>query len=369
MLLQCGYSQASSDHSLFVKSTHDSFTVLLVYVDDVVLAGNSLHEFTSIKSALHKAFGIKDLGILKFFLGLEVAHSARGISLCQSQYCLDLLSDCEVLGCKPVNTPLEPGIHLYQDEGPAYLDIPGYRRLIGRLLYLTTTRPDICFATQQLSQFLANPRIQHYKAAQRVLRYLKGCPGKAIFFSRSSSLQLMDFSDADWGGCPDTRRSVSGYCFFLGHSLISWRSKKQLTVARSSSEAEYRALASASCELQWLSYLLFDLHVTCSKAAVLYCDNQSALHIVANPVFHERTKHLEIDWHVVRERCNSGLMKLLPIASIEQVANIFTKALLPRLFHTFLSKLSLIDIYQPSACGGCYQLNNYVLIIRWLFFC
>lgn len=147
---------------------------------------------------------------------------------------------------------MELGSHLYQDDGPLFEDVLCYRRLVGKLLYLTTTRPDITFAVQQLSQFLSKPTTRHFKAAHRVLHYLKGSPGQGLFFSRSSSLFLQGYSDSDWAGCPDSRRSVSGYCFFLGDSLITWRSKKQNTVARSSSEAEYRALASATCELQWL---------------------------------------------------------------------------------------------------------------------
>jgi len=168
--------------------------------------------------------------------------------------------------------------------------VPSYRRLIGRLIYLTNTRPDITFSTQQLSQFLTSPTEKHYMTATRILKHLKKCPGQGLFFPRHSSLFLSGFSDADWAGCLDSRRSISSKFFFLGNSLISWRTKKQLTVSRSSSEAEYRALGAATCELQWLLYLLHDLHVTTVKLPVLYCDNQSALHIAANPVFHERTK-------------------------------------------------------------------------------
>jgi hypothetical protein len=328
LLFQHQYIQAPSDHSLFIKKSDTTFTALLVYVDDVILVGNSLAEFQHIKSVLHNSFQIKDLGVLKYFLGLEVSHSTKGISLCQRKYCLDLLSDSSFLGTKPVSTPSDPSIKLYNDSGELYPDIPSYRRLIGRLLYLNTTRPDITFITQQLSQFLAKPTITHYNAATRVLRYLKHNPGRGLFFPRDSSLHISGFSDADWAGCVDTRRSISGQCFFLGKSLISWRTKKQLTISRSSSEAEYRALAAATCELQWIIYLLTDLHVVCTKTPVLYCDNLSVIHIAANPVFHERTKHLEIDCHLVREKLQAGLMKLLPVSSQHQLADFFTKSII-----------------------------------------
>jgi len=223
--------------------------VLLVYVDDIILAGNTLSEFSFIKSVLHQAFKIKDLGTLKCFLGLEVAHSHNGISLCQRKYCLDLLNDSGLLGSKSVSTPSDPSIKLHNDTSPLFTNISAYRRLIGRLIYLNTTRPDITFVTQQLSQFLSKPTQTHYNATLRVLKYLKGSPGKGIFFPRALGLHIQGYSDVYWAGCKDTRRSISGHCFFLGQSLICWRTKKQPTVSKSSSEAEYRAMASNTCEM------------------------------------------------------------------------------------------------------------------------
>ncbi|XP_045802549.1 uncharacterized mitochondrial protein AtMg00810-like [Trifolium pratense] len=297
-----GYVQLKSDHSLFTLYKDSSFTALLVYVDDIILVGDSLDEFPHIKKLLDDLFKIKDLGQLKYFLGIEVAHSNRWITLCQRKYCLDLLQDTGLLGAKPAKTPLDPSVKLHQDTSPPFEDIASYRRSVEKLLYLTTTRPYIAFVTQQLSQFLTSPTHVHYDTACRVVKYLKGSPDRGLFFSRTSKLQLLGFIDADWAGCLDTQRSTSGYCFFLGSSLISWRAKKQHTVARSSFEAEYRVLSFAACELQWLTYLLEDLRVLCIKPPVLYCDNQSALHIAVNLVFHERTKHLKIDCHFVREK-------------------------------------------------------------------
>jgi hypothetical protein len=358
LLIQEGYTQSSADYSLFTLHNANDFTALLIYVDDIILAGTSLVEFQRIKTVLDSNFKIKDLGIVKYFLGLEVAHSKQGITVSQRKYCLDLLADAGLLGSKPALTPLDPSIKLHQDAGKPFTDVSSYRRLVGRLLYLTHTRPDISFATQQLSQFLQKPTVTHYHAACRVIRYLKHNPGRGLLFPRSSEIQILGYSDADWAGCIDTRKSISGYCFFIGNSLVSWKAKKQITVSRSSSEAEYRALSTATCELVWILYLLRDLKIICTRPPVLYCDNQSALHIASNPVFHERTKHLDIDCHLVREKVQQGMLRLLPIPTQEQVADCLTKALPVAKFNTFISKLGLIDIYQAPACGKLLKIED-----------
>jgi hypothetical protein len=192
------------------------------------------------------------------------------------------------------------------------------------------------------------PLESHFQAATRVLRYLKTAPAQGLFFSASSSLQLSGFSDSDWACCLDSRKSVTGYCVFLGSSLISWKSKKQHIISRSSSEAEYRALASLSCEIQWLHFLLTDLQVPISAPSAVYCDNRSAIYLAHNPTFHERSKHIEIDCHVVREKIQKGIIHLLPVSSSSQLANVFTKALLFTSFQFFLSKLGLCNLHSPT---------------------
>jgi hypothetical protein len=353
LLIAEGYTQSTADHTLFTIKTGSDFTALLVYVDDIILAGTSLVEIDRIKLILDNHFKIKDLGTLKYFLGLEVAQSREGITISQRKYCLDLLKDSGLLGSKPASTPLDPAVKIHNVDSKPYADISQYRRLIGKLLYLTNTRPDICFATQQLSQFLSKPTVNPYNAACRVIRYLKHNPGRGLLFPRHSDLQIFGFIDADWAGYLDTRKSTTGYCFFIGSSLVSWKAKKQTTVSRSSSEAEYRALSSATCELQWVLYLLADLKIQLTKVPILYCDNQSAIHIASNPVFHERTKHLDIDCHLVREKVLKGVLKLLPVSTNNQLADFLTKALAPPKFHDFIHKLNMINIYHDKLEGGC----------------
>jgi len=345
-LLQSDYSQSKADYSLFTKHCSSGFTVILVYVDDLVFGGTNSNEIQTIKTLLDNKFSIKDLGTLKYFLGFEIARSQNGISLCQRKYTLDLLQDAGLLGAKPCSTPMEPHLQLQKNSGDLLPEPTTYRRLIGRLLYLTHSRPEISYAVSKLSQFLAAPRTDHMSAALHVLKFLKNNPSKGLFFSASSSLTLKGFSDSDWGACPDTRRSTTGFCFFLGKSLISWKSKKQTVVSRSSSEAEYRALAQATCEGQWLLYLLHDFLVPHPSPIIIYCDNQSTLHIAANPVFHKRTRHIKIDCHVVRDKIQTCMLHLLPVSSKEQVADILTKPLHPGPFNILQLKFDMIDIHS-----------------------
>lgn len=225
-LLDFGLEQSKSDYSLFTKGRGDSFVALLVYVDDIIITGSSLTSIEALKSFLDAKFKLKDLGSLRYFLGLELARSSKGIYLSQRQYVLQLLEDMGMLASKAAKLPMDPNLQLRLSDGPFLADPSLYRRLIGRLLYLNVSRPDITFAVHKLSQFVARPCQAHLTAAYTVLRYLKGCIGKGIFIQKSSNLQLRAFSNADWGSCLDTRKSTTGFCIFLGESLVSWKAKK-----------------------------------------------------------------------------------------------------------------------------------------------
>ncbi|XP_019172651.1 PREDICTED: uncharacterized protein LOC109168052 [Ipomoea nil] len=350
-LSDMGFIQSKADPSLFTKGQGGRFIAVLVYVDDILVTCPDLGMIKNLKAVLDDAFKIKDLGVLGYFLGIEAKLDDSGLNICQRKYALDILAETGFLESKPVNTPIVPGYHLSHSDGEPLNDVNGYRRLVGRLLYLTTTRPDITYAVQQLSQFIDTPTDKHLSAAHRVLRYIKNAPGQRLLYPRDGTLQLNVFKDSDWAACIETRKSITGYCVFLGSALISWRSKKQATVSRSSSEAEYRALASTICEVQWITFLLEDMQSTMQRPAVFFYNNKSAVAMAENHVFHERTKHIKIDCHLVREKVSNGLIKLLLVSSTNQVADGFTKPLPANLFRSFISKLGIQDLHAPPYGG------------------
>ena len=211
-------------------------------------------------------------------------------------------------GCKPSDTPIEANSKLGEVKNGVPVDKGRYQRLVGRLIYLSHTRPDIAFAVSMVSQFMHSPYEEHLEAVYRILRYLKSTPGKGLFFKKNEKRGIEVYTDADWAGSVTDRRSTSGYCTFLWGNLVTWRSKKQNVVARSSAEAEFRSMAQGVCEILWLKRVLEELKRPVSLPMKLYCDNKAAINIAHNPVHHDRTKHVEVDRHFIKEKIESGLI-------------------------------------------------------------
>ncbi|GKV50014.1 hypothetical protein SLEP1_g56732 [Rubroshorea leprosula] len=286
-----GFKQSKADYSLFTLAIADSFVAVLIYVDDIVITGNDGARIATLKHYLHSAFSIKDLGPLKYFLGIEVARTTEGIVLSQRKYALDILTESGMLGAKPSSFPMEQHHRLGLASGSPIPDPSQYRRL------------------------------EHFDAAMKVLRYVKNSPGQGMLLSSSSHPHLVAYCDANWAGCPRTRRSTT---------------------------AEYRAMASTVSELTWLKSLLYDLGIYHSKPMTLFCDNQAALHIANNLVFHARTKHIEIDCHFVRERIQRKELLTAHVPSHCQLADLFTKALGKERLHFLLYKLGIRDLHAPT---------------------
>lgn len=347
-LFDYGFVQCGADHSLFSLITRKKELHVLIYVDDLVLTGNSDEVVQEFKTYLSNCFHMKDLGKLKYFLGIEVARNQEGVFLSQRKYILDIITDVGYLGGHPVDFPIEQNHQLGKSKALLLLNPHKYRRLVGRLIYLSATRPDLAYAIHTLSQFMQSPTQEHWDAGLRVVKYLKGSPGAGVFLKADSSLQLMAWCDSDWAGCPLTRRSLSGWLVQLGDSPISWRSKKQDVVSRSSAEAEYRAMVEALCELKWIKNVLFTMGIEHRGAMNLFCDSRLALYIAANPVFHERTKHVELDCHFIRDDIQRGVVRTKHVSTLNQLANIFTKALGGKVFQSFLSKLGIRNLHAPT---------------------
>ncbi|WKA00244.1 hypothetical protein VitviT2T_018623 [Vitis vinifera] len=303
-----GYRQSNSDHTLFLKKQHGKITTLIVYVDDMVVTGNDPEERKALQNYLSREFEMKYLGHLKYFLGIEVSRSSEGIFLSQRKYALDLLQETGMSGCQPINTPIE-----------------------------------------EVSQFIHNPREQHMNAVMRILRYLKNATGKGILFSKNVDHQSIEvYTDADWAGVVDDRRSTSGYFTFVGGNLVTWKSKKQNVVARLSAEAKFRGMNLGLCEALWLRLLLQDLGYLSRQPIRLFCDNKAACDIAHNPVQHDRTKHVEVDRFFIKEKLDDKIVELPKIRSEDQLADILTKAVSSQVFSKFLDKLGMCDIYAPT---------------------
>ncbi|KAJ9566478.1 hypothetical protein OSB04_002444 [Centaurea solstitialis] len=239
------------------------------------------------------------------FLGISASRSSTGLFLSQQQYATQILERAKMLNCNPARTPTESAQKLGAD-GPPVTDPTLYRSLVGALQYLTFTRPEIAFAVQQICLYMHDPREPHFHALKRILRYIRGTLTHGLQIHVSPSSDLIAYTDADWGGCPASRRSTSGYCVFLGDNLVSWSSKRQGVISRSSAEAEYRGVANAVAETSWIRNLLRELHRPPTKATIVYCDNVSAVYMSSNPVQHQRTKHIEMDIHFVRDKVAIG---------------------------------------------------------------
>ncbi|WVZ62530.1 hypothetical protein U9M48_012269 [Paspalum notatum var. saurae] len=328
--LQClGFVASQADASLFILKQRNITMYVLIYVDDIIIVSSSGNATDKLIHELTEEFAVKDLGRLDYFLGVEVVPTKHGLILSQKRYAHDLLQRAKMDKCKPISTPMAASEKLSKEQGNALTGDAQfqYRSIVGGLQYLTITRPDLSFVVNKVCQFIQAPTDVHWAAVKRILRYIKGTLDQGLRIQKSVNNTLSAFSDADWAGCPDDRRSTSGFAVMLGSNLVSWSSRKQATVSRSSTEAEYKAIANVTAELIWLQTLLNELGIYQSEAPILWSDNLGAVYLTSNPMFHARTKHIEVDFHFVREQVARKALKVRFISSKDQLADIFTKAL------------------------------------------
>ncbi|PKU66914.1 Retrovirus-related Pol polyprotein from transposon TNT 1-94 [Dendrobium catenatum] len=348
-LVSLGFTHSNADPSLLVFKHNDIQIYLLMYVDDILITGNNPTLISDIISKLSVQLTMKHLGEASDFLGIRINLHSNGYFLSQYNYAYKILQQVHLTECKPLANPACTKAPANLAPDPVIHDPGIYKKITGSLQYLTITRPDIAHSVNQLSQHMHNPLTLHFYLLKRLLRYIKGTLSYGLPISKSN-LNLTSFSDADWAGDPLSRRSTSGYCSFLGTTLINWTVRKQHTVARSSMESEYRALASLTADVLWLRRLLQDFGISQQAPTTMYCDKTSAIALANNPVFHARTNHIEIDQKFIREHIQNNTVRLLPISTTDQVADIFTKSLSTPRFQQLRNKLTVTT--DPSVCRG-----------------
>ena len=327
-LIQLGFRRSENEATLYLKQNEDGLQLVVsLYVDDMLVTGSNVKLLADFKMEMQDVFEMSDLGIMNYFLGMEIYQCSWGIFISQRKYAMDILKKFKLESCKEVATPLAQNEKISKNDGEKLEEPSAYRSLVGSLLYLTVTRPDLMFPASLLSRFMSSPSNVHMGVAKRVLKYVKGTTNLGIWYLKTGGVKLDGYADSDWAGSVDDMKSTSGYVFTIGSGVICWNSRKQEVVAQSTTEAEYISLAAAANQAIWLRKLLADLGWEQSSPTELYCDNKSAISIAQNPVHHGRTKHINVKFHSIREAEKNSLVKLHYCSTDEQLADIMTKGL------------------------------------------
>jgi len=349
-LLSLGFRESKADTSLFVLQKFNSVIYILIYIDNILITGSNASVINNIIHSLQTTFAVKDLGSLTYFLGVEALWCTDGIYLTQRQYIADLLKRSKIENAKPCTSPMASNCQLTSTDGTPFEDINLYRSIVGSMQYLAFTRPDLAFVVHKVSKFMHNPLDTHWLAVKRILRYLKHSISTSLFITKIVNFTLQAFSDSDWAADRDDRRLVGAYCIYMGSNLISWSCKQQPTVARSSIEAEYKAIANAAAEPIWFKSILHELGLPPQHSPILWCDNIGATYLTSNPKFHARIKHIEINVHFIRDQVYNKELVVKFISSKDQLADALTKLLPPVKFSQVQRNLNVHDL--PSRLRG-----------------
>lgn len=345
-MLAATFVPSKADSSLFIRRSGGHLLYVLVYVDDIIITGTDSVAIDRFVKDLDIHFSLKDLGRLNYFLGIEVTSTLHGVSLSQKKYILELLQKASMDKSKASPTPMMTTCRISAHEGTPMEDEHLFRSIVGALQYVVITRPDIAFSVNKVCQYMHKPLDVHFKAVKRILRYLQGTLDYGLQFTRHLKLVLEAYSDASWGSDVDDGRSTSGFCVFLGGNLVSWSSKKQQVVSRSTAEAEYRSLAHVTAEITWIRLLLTELGVTLPSKDLVWCDSSATIAVANNPVMHSKFKHVELDLFFVREKVVDGSLLVGHVSGQDQVADMLTKPLAVGLFDKFRKRLGVASIAE-----------------------
>ena len=332
----------SADTTLFIKHVNKDILIIQIYVDDILFGSTNDDLCQEFSKTMQNEFEMSHMGELTYFLGLQIKQMKEGIFISQCKYAKELLKRFGMENSGHKNTPMSTTTFLDKDESGKNVDQKLYRGMIGSLLYITSSRPDIMFSVCLCARYQSNPKESHIKAVKRIFRYLNNTINYGLFYPKSCTFDLLSYSDADFAGCKSDRKSTSGTCHFLGHSLVSWFSKKQNSVSLSTTEAEYIAASVACAQIIWMKQTLLDYGMNITNSPIM-CDNTSAINLSKNPVHHSRTKHIDIRHHFLRDHALKGDISLNFISTDNQVADILTKPLKEDTFIKFRRDLGICN--------------------------
>jgi len=342
--LHNGFERCFCEHTLFTKSAKEGkILIVSLYVDDLIYTGNDRGMCNEFKNSMMSMFDMTDLGKMRYFLGIEVLQSTHGIFICQRKYAQEVLARFNMMECNAVKNPIVPGTKLSKMDTETKANASLFKQAVGSLMYLTATRPDLMYAVSLISRFMANPSETHWNAIKRILRYLKGTTELGIFYKKGEDIKLVAYTDSDYAGDIDDRKSTSGFVFSLGTGAVSWSSKKQPIVTLSTTESEYIAATSCACQCIWIMRILETIGFKEQKLILILCDSNSAIKLSENPVFHGKSKHIDVRFHFLRDLVREGKIKLSHCSTQNQIADIMTKPLKLEQFVKIRSMLGMIE--------------------------
>ena len=327
-LEQIGFKRCPSEHVVYIRHENGNVLVVAVYVDDLLVTCTSVPIIEEFKTQMSYMFEMSNLGKLKYYLGIEVEQGNGFIELKQTGYAKKILGKAGLAECNPTKYPMDPKEQLTKDAGGKRVDVTQFKSLVGGLRYLVHTRPNIAYSVGIVSRYMEQPTILHLNVVKRILRYVRGTLEYGLVSSRKGGNNVLTgYSDSDLAGQIDDRKCTGGMVFYLNESLITWVSQKQRCMALSSCEAEFMAATAAACQCIWLRNVLYQITNECMGPVILYVDNKSAIDLAKNPVFHGRSKHIDIRYHFIRDCVERGEICIKHIPGEEQRADILTKAL------------------------------------------
>ncbi|KAI3771634.1 hypothetical protein L6452_02800 [Arctium lappa] len=344
-LISENFERGKIDNTLFFKKIKGHIILVQIYVDDIIFGSTNPSLCTRFAERMKKEYKMSMMGELTYFLGLQIKQSDKGTFINQGKYVRDMLKKFDLTQASAMKTPMAPPLTLNKDPSGKPVNVTAYRGMIGSLLYLTASRPDIMYSTCLCARYQSEPKESHLIAVKRIFRYLKGTSNLGLWYPKDSGFDLTGYSDSDFAGCKLDRKSTTGGCQLLGGKLVSWTSKKQNYVSTSTAEAEYVAAGSCCSQILWMRNQLLDYDLQLSKIPI-YCDSTSAIAIANNPVLHSKTKHIEIRYHFIRDHVMNGDIELHFIPTDFHLADIFTKPLDETRFNFLISELGMLNLEE-----------------------